>query len=97
MICKIHETPNSKVLGCCDFELLGKTLTHGDAEIIISKFFFGDKKINEKELIELLEEADSINLIGKKCTSIAIANGFAVQEQVIIIKDVPHIQIYKFR
>ena len=25
------------------------------------------------------------------------ATGFAVQEQVIIIKDVPHIQIYKFR
>ena len=82
-----------KVLAVCDKELSGKTL---DEEIgfIVKPEFYGTELISEKELKKKMKEVDSANLVGKKCVGIALEEKIVLEQNIIKINDVPHIQIY---
>jgi hypothetical protein len=46
-------------------------------------------------LKQLMEEADSVNLVGKKTVSIALKNNWIKKEDIITIDNIPHAQIFK--
>jgi hypothetical protein len=83
------------VLACCDKELVGKELKKGKLKIKVSDSFYRGEPVGEKRLLELIEEFESINLIGKKVVSIAVKKGIASQRDIIRIGKVPHLQIFK--
>lgn len=86
---------NSIVLGCCDEELLGKTLNDDKYNLTINVNFYKGKKVGKKELEKMMDEANSINLFGEKCIKVAIEKGLISEESIIRIDGVPHVQIYK--
>ncbi|MFH1588353.1 MAG: DUF424 family protein [Candidatus Diapherotrites archaeon] len=95
MKAKMHETSSGNLLAACDKELSNTALKEEEIEFKIRDYFYGKKEIKEKELINKMNEAQSINLIGKKTVSIALKNNFATEKQVKKINKVPHLQIYK--
>lgn len=95
MYSKIHRIQNLTVLACCDKQLVGKVLKEGELEIKVRADFYKDRLIDDKELDRLLEEADNINLLGKKTVAVAIKKGFINEGSIIKIKGIPHAQIFK--
>ncbi|MCC7552691.1 DUF424 family protein [Candidatus Micrarchaeota archaeon] len=89
-------TPKGKILAVCDKELINKTLNEGEITLDIKKHsnFYKGKLVNEKELLDELKNADSFNLIGKRCIEIAHKSGLIDKTTVKLIGGVPHIQIY---
>ena len=92
---KIHSNAEVTILACCDRELTGKELKRGKVKVKISEGFYKGEAIEEKELAQLLEEFENINLVGKKAVSVALKKGIADEKSIIKLGKVPHVQIFK--
>jgi len=91
MYIRIHRPAGSQeVVGICDKELLGSTLTEGDLNVAISPAFFGDKLATEEEILSVLRTCGNINMFGERCVGLAIKHGYIDQESCRIIAGVPH-------
>ena len=95
MYSKVYNIGNSVVLACCEKELLGKTIKEGNYFLEIKGEFYKDKLIDERELGKLLKEADNINLLGERPVSVALKEGLIKESDIIRIKGVPHVNIFK--
>ena len=98
MYLKFHKGMGQTVLAVCDADILGRVIRGGKIVIDLSRhqdFYKGKKASGKAEIVSLLKEADSANLVGKKCVQIALDEGFASEAQVLDIGGVPHIQVYK--
>lgn len=92
---KIHETNSGTILAACDKKHSNKTLAEGSIEFKIRESFYGKEEIGEQELINKMNEANSINLVGEKTVSIALKQGLAEEKHVRKISGIPHLQIYR--
>ncbi len=95
IFCKLHVLHGKSVLACCDQELTGKTVRDGEIEFSIRESFYKGKKVDKTELKQRMEEADSINLVGKKTVAVALENKWIKKEDIITIDKIPHVQIFK--
>jgi len=97
MYLKVHENPQGRVVAVCDKELIGKILDDGKTHMDLDKYrnFYIGEKIGENELKEKLGDFNSANLVGKKAVGVAISIGVAGEEDILYIKKVPYIQIYR--
>ncbi|HPM86102.1 MAG: DUF424 family protein [Candidatus ainarchaeum sp.] len=95
MIAKIHEIEYRTILAVCDKEHIGKEFEDGKIFFKASEKFYNGKKITKKELEELLQQADSINLFGNKCVEIALQKQLISEKNIILIKGIKHAQIYR--
>ncbi len=91
----MHQIDLRRILAVCDEDCIGKTFEQDELCVTVSEKFFRGEKVDEKKLIELMQEADSMNLFGKKCIGIAEKEGLLNRKQVIIIGQVEHAQIYR--
>ena len=83
------------MLACADDDLLGKTLKEGKISFKVNERFYKERKVDKKELKELLAQADNINLVGEETVSVALEEGYIKKEDIIRIDGVPHAQIFK--
>lgn len=91
MLLRIHRSADfQEVVGICDKELIGTTLTEGDLNISISSSFFGNHVASEEEVLSALKDCANINMFGERCISLAIKNGYIDRESCRIIAGVPH-------
>ena len=93
MYVKIHKDGSGKVLAICDENLIGKTLEDGNICINVSERFYKGEIKNDNEVIKLMKIAENINMIGKKCVKLALDNGIIQEEDIIMIKGIPHAQV----
>ena len=91
----MHETNSGTILTACDKKHLNKTLAEGIIEFKTRDSFYGKNEISEQELINKLNEANSINLVGEKTVAIALKQGLVEEKHVRKISGVPHLQIYR--
>ena len=84
-----------KVLACAEEELIGKTFKEGEIEFTVSERFYKGKKVSEKQLKELLQEIDNINLVGEQPIKIAMQLKLIEQQNIIMIEKIPHAQIMR--
>ena len=94
MKAKKHEIEYKTILAVCDKEHIGKTFEEGEICFTASERFYNGEEITEKQLEQLLKEADSVNLFGNKCVDIAIKKGYLGEKSYILIKGIKHAQIY---
>ena len=95
MLAKKHEFEYKILLAVCDKEHFGKKFEEGELCFIVSEKFYGGNEVKEEELLEMIKEADSVNLFGNKCVSVAIKNGLVSEKSVKKIKGISHAQIYQ--
>jgi len=95
LIAKKHYNQITNILAVCDEEHLGKTFEDEKISFTVSEKFFGGEAITQKELFELINEFDSINMFGDKCVEMAEKEGLISSASIIKIKGIKHAQIYK--
>ncbi len=94
----LKKSKKGTILAICDSELLGKTLKEGKLVIDLNKYrsFYEGKLISETDpsLEQIIKNADSINIVGKKAIETLKKFGLDVSG-VKTIESIPHLQIYR--
>ena len=92
---KHHVNPDGgDILAVADKELIGKTLEDGEIHFKVSKHFYHEDEVSEKELEETIVHHSNINLIGNIAFAIAQKKGLVSEKTGIKIAGVWHAQIY---
>ena len=86
---KVHQTKYSLIVALCDKELIGKEIKEGDLCIKITERFYKGEDLPENRVIEILKDADSINIVGEKSIQLALKAGIIKKDDIKRIKDVP--------
>lgn len=90
---KVHKIREHVVVGICDEELLGEKI--GKEEVEVSKKFYGERLVNEKEAVELMEKSTICNLLGDRIIKLALKRKFIMRKNVMFIGGIPHAQFIK--
>lgn len=88
---KIHD---GGVVSLCDEGLIGKHFEDENHSLRLSEHFFKGEHFSKKELVEILEGARSLNVVGPHSVHFVVEEGFISAEEVLSIQGVPHVQIY---
>ncbi len=85
------------IVALCDTELLGKTFSQGEVVLDLKAYrsFYEGSAISEIEAIELLRNAENVNIVGEKAIAAAQKAFGAKKVSVKKIKGVPHLQFYR--
>jgi hypothetical protein len=95
---KFFVATDDLLLAMCDDDLLGKTIGSGDTELTVTKYFYGERLIdNEKDTLKYLAACSIGNLVGPRIVALAEKGGFITKENVISIGGVPHAQFVKLK
>ncbi|MBI4009927.1 MAG: DUF424 family protein [Candidatus Aenigmarchaeota archaeon] len=92
---KAFRIKSDVVVALCDEDILGKEIKWKKIKVKVSKHFYGERLIDEKTAVKLMEKATIGNLFGKEIVSIAKKNGFITKENIILIDGIPHAQFVK--
>lgn len=84
------------MLNICDAELVGKTVRQSDLEIKITKSYYGDRIVDEKEAESLLRTSSIINMVGRKTIDLSIKIGVGTANGVKEIEGIPFLIVFKF-
>lgn len=84
------------MINICDIDLLGKEINKGDFVIDISKDYFLEEEIDEKEAIILLKSSSVLNLVGEKIVNLALRLRLAKENSVKTIENVPFLMVFSF-
>jgi hypothetical protein len=84
------------MINICDIDLLGKEINKGDFIINISKDYFLEEEIDEKEAMILLKSSSVLNLVGEKIVNLALRLRLAKENSVKVIENVPFLMVYSF-
>jgi hypothetical protein len=92
---RVHETEKGDVVGACDNDLIGKTLVEEDVKIELAKEFFADKKMPIGELLALLEDCLTANLVGERVVEAYCKENPEHADSVKRVDGVPHVQLFR--
>ena len=95
MYVKVHESQSRIVVAICDENLIGKTFSEGDKQLNITERFYKGEKKSDEEVIEIMEVADNLNLVGEKTINLALKNKIITKKSVIKIKNIPHAHVFR--
>ena len=90
MYVKTHKSAKHFMVAACDHELIGSRLKGDGCEITVNASFYQGEEADEKILTDLLFQATTANLVGKKAVDCAVKCGIVDPNSVIYFGDVPH-------
>lgn len=93
---KVVNQKDNRMLNICDAELVGRTVRKPDLEVTITKSYYGDRVIDEKEAESLLRTSSIINMVGKKTIDLSLKLGIGSAKGVKEIEGVPFLIVFKF-
>ncbi|WP_449463613.1 DUF424 family protein [Tardisphaera miroshnichenkoae] len=88
-----HESENGLVIGLCDADILGKTISCHEASLFVDPQFYGGQFVNEDQLEELFSSAYVINLLGNDVVKACEAKNLIKKGSARPICGVLHVQI----
>ena len=86
---------NTRMLNICDADLLGMTLNRDNFSLKISEKYYAEKTVEKEEAMGLLQESDSINMVGKDIISLSVNMGIGSKEGVKEIDGIPFLIVFK--
>jgi len=90
MLVKIHKTDERKIISICDEDLIGKKFEEEDLQLDVSEYFYKGESLKEKDILALLEDATSLNIVGKTSIKFALKNDLISSTSIIKIEKIPH-------
>ncbi len=91
---RIHRISGSRILACCDEDLIGKKLTGVNTVVNIDRAFYGSEVVPITLILNMIPGVNSMNAIGKNIIDHLLNNRIIMKDQIQSIGGVPHIQIY---
>jgi uncharacterized protein len=97
MYAKKHIAKEGPVVALCDKELIGKVLREGELVLDLKKYsgFYVGEIVGKAKAKEMLKDAISINLVGKKSLALALELKLCKSGEEKNVAGVPHLQIYR--
>ena len=93
MIVKVHRTPDGrKLVAICDSGLIGKKFEEGKLQLDLSSNFYKGEEKSKEEILNLIDGAYIINIVGEKSVEFVLKLGVVKEENIIKIDNVPHVQ-----
>lgn len=92
MIVKIHKRKDRTVIAVCDSDLVGRKFSEGDRQLDLTSDFYKGEERDEKDIGDLIRNADIVNLVGKNAVKIGLQEEVITQDHVITISGIPHAQ-----
>ena len=86
---------NTQMLNICDFNLLGKTVGSDEFTIKINESYYGERAVKEEEAKRLLNECNSINMVGKEIISLSVSLGIGSEIGVKEVDGIPFLIVFK--
>lgn len=93
---KVVNYQRNKMLNICDVELVGRTLVQSDLTMNISKSYYAERIVDEKEATQLLQNSSIINMVGIKTIELSVKIGVGSSKGVKKIDGVPFLLVFKF-
>jgi len=91
---KITKTEFSEIVAVCDEDLIGKKFSENDNMLDINERFYKGEIMDEGKIIEILNNAKNINIVGEEAVGLAIKAGIVEEENIIKIKNIPHALVF---
>ncbi len=91
---KFHKREKT-ILAVCDVDVLGKVFRGGKVKIEVNEKFYAGEKADLKKVIQCMEAADIINIVGNKIVSELDKAGIISKEFAMDIGGVKHLQLLK--
>ncbi|WP_340820722.1 DUF424 family protein [Methanolobus sp. WCC4] len=95
MYLKIHKSGDNVIIALCDRELIGRTLKEGNITVTISEDFYKGEIVSEEDAIDIISKASNVNIFGEKAVSCAIKCGAVNKDNVKLINEVAHAQVFR--
>jgi len=92
---QIYNHGDEVLLAACDDDVLGRTLQEGNINLEVKEDFYAGQKIEIKRLKKEFKRTTIANLVGEKVVDAAIESGFGQKEDIMMIEDIPHLQIVR--
>lgn len=86
----------SKMLNICDSKLVGRTLVEGDLTMNITRSYFAERIVDEKEAELLLQNSSIINMVGEETIALSVKIGVGTSKGVKRIDGTPFLLVFKF-
>ena len=93
MFVKIHRNERDTILAACDEHLVGMTFREEGKRLDVSEIFYKGESIGRDAFIDRMKNVSIMNLVGDEVIAIAIEEGYASEENVIVIDGVKHVQV----
>jgi len=92
---KVRRVQKEVVVAVCDENLLGKKFEEGKLRLHVKEDFYGGQLVSIKEGVDAIKEATIANIVGENIIRKLIEEGIIIEEAVIKIAGIPHVQIIK--
>ena len=93
---KIINGPGNQLVNICDISLLNTSISSDQINLNINKDYFGEKILNETDVIDLIKKSTILFLVGNSIVDLAIKNKLAASTAVKKINKISFLMIYKF-
>jgi hypothetical protein len=93
---KVVNYQRSRMLNICDIDLVGRTLVESDLKMNITKSYFAERIVEEKEAEKLLRNSSIINMAGEKIIALSVKIGIGSSKGIKKIDGVPLLLVFKF-
>ncbi|MBE6518778.1 MAG: DUF424 family protein [Thermoplasmata archaeon] len=93
MFVKLHRDEQAVILAACDEDLVGQTFRDGDRKLDVNEIFYRGEALDRNGLVQRMKSVDIMNLVGDETVTVAIEEGYASEEDVIVIAGVKHVQV----
>lgn len=90
MYVKTYKTAKNFMVAACDKELIGRTLKNEKCQITVNASFYRGEEADSDLLADLLMQATTANLIGKKAVDCAVSCEIVNPDAVIYFEEIPH-------
>ena len=90
MLVNVHSAEGRTIISIADGNLIGKEFEDGDKYLQVPKQFYGGKELEEREILKLLKDASSVNVVGKESVEFCIKNKLVESDNILKVKDVPY-------
>ncbi len=93
MYAKIHRGDRDTILAACDEHLAGMTFRDGQIKLDVSEVFYKGEVLDRAGIVERMKNVSIMNLVGEETVAIALEEGYASEEDVIVVDGVKHVQV----
>ncbi|NHV99489.1 MAG: DUF424 family protein [Thaumarchaeota archaeon] len=78
---KEHSVGTTKIIGACDKELLGRIIKDETGlEVNVAERFYGGRLVDKEELLESIQNASSVNLVGNRVVKTVLESGLGRED-----------------
>lgn len=93
---RIVNYQGNRMLNICDSGLVGRTLVEGDLTMNISRSYFAERVVEEKEAEQMLRNASVINMVGEETIALSVKIGVGSIKGVKKVESIPFLLVFKF-